>query len=232
MAPRSEVVLSPEEREVLEGWARHPKSALALRCRIVLAAADGGSSKEIAAQLGCDRSTVGRWRRRFAERGLEGLHDDPRPGKPHSMSNHDVERAVATTLEEQPPHVRNGTTSLPSAFDDASAQVIRPRHRADRFRLLLTAIVRAVAEHLDVHVVLDDSSTQKTPGTWRRLVRQPRFTVHVGPTYRSRLTLAQRRFAELTTKLIKRGGRRFGARPHRLDPHLDHQLEPRPQAYV
>jgi transposase len=232
MAPRSEVVLRDEEREVLERWARHPKSALALRCRIVLAAADGGSSKEIAAQLGCDRSTVGRWRRRFAERGLAGLHDEPRPGKPHSMSNHDVERAVATTLEEQSPHVRNGTTSLPSALDHDSAQVIRSRHRADRFRRFLNAIDRAVAEHLDVHVVLDNSSTHKTPGTVRRLVRQPRFTLHVGPTYRSWLNLAQHWFAELTTKWIKRGARRFGARPHRLDTHLDHQLEPRPQAYV
>ena len=55
MAPRAEVVLSDEEREVLERWARRPKSAqaLALRCRIVLAAADGESSIEIAARLGC-----------------------------------------------------------------------------------------------------------------------------------------------------------------------------------
>ena len=54
MALRAEVVLSDEQREVLERWARHPKSsqALAFRCRIVLAAADGRSSKEIAAQLG------------------------------------------------------------------------------------------------------------------------------------------------------------------------------------
>ena len=55
MAQRVEVVLSDEEREVLERWARRPKSAqaLALRCRVVLAAADGESSKEIAARLGC-----------------------------------------------------------------------------------------------------------------------------------------------------------------------------------
>jgi DNA-binding CsgD family transcriptional regulator len=65
MASRSEVVLSDEERDVLERWTRHSRSALVLRCRVVLAAADGGSSKEIAAQLGCGRSTVGRWRRRF-----------------------------------------------------------------------------------------------------------------------------------------------------------------------
>ena len=56
MAQRAEVVLSDEEREVLERWARRPKSAqaLALRCRIVLAAADGEPSSEIAARLGCN----------------------------------------------------------------------------------------------------------------------------------------------------------------------------------
>ena len=60
MPPRAEVVLSEQEREVLERWARRPKSAqaLALRCRIVLAAADGEPSKEIAARLGC---TARRW---------------------------------------------------------------------------------------------------------------------------------------------------------------------------
>ena len=54
MAQRAEVVLSDEERETLERWARRPKSAqaLALRCRIVLAAAEGRSSTEIAAELG------------------------------------------------------------------------------------------------------------------------------------------------------------------------------------
>ena len=57
MAQRAEVVLSGEEREVLERWARRPKSsqALAFRCRIVLAAAEGRSSTEIAAELGCNR---------------------------------------------------------------------------------------------------------------------------------------------------------------------------------
>src|SRR5947199_7661847 len=99
-----EVVLSDEEREVLERWARRPKSsqALAFRCRIVLAAAEGRSSREIAAKLGCTGSTVGRWRGRFARRGFDGLHDEPRPGKPRSISDDDVERVIVKTLEEQP----------------------------------------------------------------------------------------------------------------------------------
>jgi DNA-binding NarL/FixJ family response regulator len=67
MGQRAEVVLGDAEREVLERWARRPKSsqALALRCRIVLAAGAGERNKDIAARLGCDRNTVGKWRRRL-----------------------------------------------------------------------------------------------------------------------------------------------------------------------
>src|ERR671937_1791444 len=96
MARRAEIVLDPGEREVLERWVRRPKSsqALAFRCRIVLAAAEGATSAEIALRLGCNPSTVGRWRGRFATRGLDGLHDEPRPGKPRSISDADVERVL------------------------------------------------------------------------------------------------------------------------------------------
>src|SRR5215210_9210071 len=101
MGQRAEVVLGDEQREVLERWARRPKSAqaLAFRCRVVLAAAEGRSSTEIAAQLGCNANTVGRWRGRFAQRRLDGLHDEPRPGKPRSISDEDVERVIVKTLE-------------------------------------------------------------------------------------------------------------------------------------
>src|SRR3954453_12043392 len=93
----AQVVLSDEEREVLERWARRPKSAqaLALRCRIVLAGADGVSSKEIAARLGCNKATVGRWRGRFARAGLDGLHDEPRPGRPRMIGDAEVEHGDA-----------------------------------------------------------------------------------------------------------------------------------------
>ena len=102
--PTVPVVLSGEERETLERWARRPKSAqaLALRCRIVLAAAEGETNKEIAAGLGCSSSTVGKWRSRFAERRLDGLHDEPRTGKPRTISDYDVERVIVKTLEETP----------------------------------------------------------------------------------------------------------------------------------
>jgi DNA-binding CsgD family transcriptional regulator len=102
--PTAQVVLSEEEREVLERWARRPKSAqaLALRCRIVLAAAGGATNQEIAAELGCHPTTVGKWRNRFAELGVDGLHDEPRPGKPRTISDDDVERVIVKTLEETP----------------------------------------------------------------------------------------------------------------------------------
>src|SRR5712691_8052622 len=105
MARRAEVVLSSEERETLERWARRPKSsqALAFRCRIVLAAAEGRSSTEIAAELGTTGTTVGKWRGRFARRGLDGLHDEPRPGRPRSIGDDAIERVIVKTLEERPP---------------------------------------------------------------------------------------------------------------------------------
>jgi transposase len=311
MAQRVEVVLTGEEREVLERWARRPTSAqaLALRCRIVLAAAEGRPSQEIAAELGCNADTVGRWRGRFARRGLDGLHDEPRPGKPRTISDEDVERVIVKTLEEQPanathwstrsmaaatgmsqsaisriwrafglkPHqteafklspdpqfidkvrdivglylnppeaavvlcvdekaqiqaldrsapvlpllpgvverrshdyVRNGTTNLYAALDLASGKVIAemtPRHRAEEFRRFLNLIDKSVPAHLDVHLVLDNSSTHKTPSIQRWLVRHPRFRLHFTPTYSSWLNLVERWFAELTTKWIKRGTHR------------------------
>src|SRR5438045_5192860 len=128
MAGRSEVVLVGEERETLERWARRPKSsqALALRCRIVLAAAAGRSSAEIASELGCNPSTVGRWRGRFATRGLDGLHDEPRPGKPRSISDEDVERVIVKTLEEQPANATHWSTrSMASATGMGQSAISR-----------------------------------------------------------------------------------------------------------
>jgi transposase len=311
MAKRAEIVLEAEEREVLERWVRRPKTsqALAFRCRVVLAAAEGATSTEIAEELGCNLSTVGRWRGRFATRGIDGLHDEPRPGKPRSISDADVERVLVTTLEERPrdathwstrslaqatgmsqsaisriwrafglkPHrtevfrlspdpqfidkvrdivglylnppeaavvlcvdeksqiqaldrsapvlplmpgvperrthdyVRHGTTNLYAALDLASGQVIAemtPRHRAEEFRRFLKTIDAQVPAHLDIHLVLDNSSTHKTPSIQRWLQRHPRFTLHFTPTYASWLNLVERWFAELTTKWIRRGTHR------------------------
>ena len=312
MAARAEVVLTGEEREVLQRWARRPKSsqALALRCRIVLAAAEGRSSIDIAAELGCNHNTVSKWRGRFARRGFDGLHDEPRPGKPRTISDEQVERVIVKTLEAQPagathwstrsmaqatgmsqsaisriwrafglkPHqteafklspdpqfidkvrdivglylqptrggdralrrregadpgarpvgagagadARGGraaqamatsatappTSTRPSTSPrDAVISEMTPRHRAEEFRRFLNLIEKSVPPHLDLHLVVDNSSTHKTPAIQRWLVRHPRFTLHFTPTYSSWLNLVERWFAELTTKWIKRGSHR------------------------
>jgi transposase len=103
--PTARVVLSDEERETLRRWARRPKSgqALALRCRIVLAAGEGRANKDIAAELGCNPVTVGKWRTRFAAKRLDGLLDEPRPGQPRKITDEVVEAVIVATLETTPP---------------------------------------------------------------------------------------------------------------------------------
>jgi transposase len=99
------LVLSAEERQVLEGWARRRKTsqALALRSRIVLASADGVSVTAMAADLGVSRDTVRKWRSRFMVSRLEGLSDEPRPGAPRTITDEQVELVIAKTLEERGP---------------------------------------------------------------------------------------------------------------------------------
>jgi transposase len=110
--PKREVVLADDERETLERWARRHTSAqaLALVCRIVLACAEGGSDVAVAKRLGLHRDTVGKWRNRFIDRRLDGLHDEPRPGKPRSIGDEDVERVIVKTLEETPPDATHWST--------------------------------------------------------------------------------------------------------------------------
>jgi len=103
--PTAQIVLSDDERETLQRWARRPKSAqaLALRSKIVLAAADGETNQAIAAELRCHPTTVGKWRTRFAEKRLDGLLDEPRPGQPRKITDEVVEAVIVATLETTPP---------------------------------------------------------------------------------------------------------------------------------
>ena len=82
--PKATLVLTDEERAILQSWANRPTSAqrLALRARIVLACADGTDNKAVAKALRITAHTVGKWRARFVEDRLEGLADEPRPGAP------------------------------------------------------------------------------------------------------------------------------------------------------
>ncbi len=124
--------LTDDERDTLERWARRPKSsqALALQCRIVLAAADGEHSKDIADRLGCSATTVGKWRDRFARQRLDGLHDEPRPGKPRTISDDDVERVIVKTLEETPRNATHWSTRSMAAATGMSQTAVSKIWRA------------------------------------------------------------------------------------------------------
>ena len=106
---------------------------------------------------------------------------------------------------------RSGTSSLYAALDLTTGKVISAlhhRHRAIEFNKFLQTIDREVPDHLDVHLVLDNSSTHKTPAIKRWLAAHPRFHLHFTPTSSSWLNLVERWFGELTSKLLKRGAHR------------------------
>ncbi|ARR78313.1 hypothetical protein MOTT12_02649 [Mycobacterium intracellulare subsp. yongonense] len=98
------MVLSDEERDQLRGWARRPKSAqaLALRSRIVLACEGDSSNTAIAHDLGITRGMVTKWRNRFATDRLDGLLDEPRPGRPRVVGDERIEALITATLETAP----------------------------------------------------------------------------------------------------------------------------------
>jgi transposase len=303
-----EVVLSESERSELKALAGRRKTAqaMAMRARIVLVCAEGLQSKQVADQLGVDRATVGKWRRRFVEKRLDGLYDEPRSGAPRTVDDARIEAVIVKTLESVPanathwssrgmakasglsvstvqriwrafglqPHrietfklstdpnfvakvrdvvglymappdraivlcvdeksqiqaldrsqpmlpmrpgqparrshdyKRHGTTSLFAALDIATGAVIGKcyaRHRAREFRKFLDEIEAAVPDGLDVHLVMDNYATHKTPLIRSWLAKRPRWHVHLTPTSASWLNQVERFFALITERKIRRG---------------------------
>ena len=106
---------------------------------------------------------------------------------------------------------RHGTMSLYAALDITTGKVIgslHNRHRAIEFKKFLQTIDREVPDELDVHLVIDNASSHKTPAIKKWLAAHPRFVVHFTPTSSSWMNLVERWFGELTAKKLKRGAHR------------------------
>lgn len=105
-------------------------------------------------------------------------------------------------------YTRYGTTSLFAALDAKTGEVIgecHRRHRAVEFRKFLDTIDGAIPVDLDVHMILDNYGTHKTPMIQRWLAKRPRYHLHFTPTSASWLNLVERWFAALTEKQLRRG---------------------------
>jgi transposase len=333
MARLAALVLSDTERSELAALVRRRKTAqaLALRARIVLECAGGSQNKDVAARLRLDPMTVGKWRRRFVERRLDGLYDEPRSGAPRTIDDARIEAVIVRTLESTPvdathwssrdmarasglstssvqriwrafglqPHrtesfklssdplfvdkvrdvvglyvappahavvlcvdeksqiqaldrsqpllpmrpgqaerrthdyTRHGTTSLFAALDIATGRVIGkcyPRHRATEFRRFLDEIEKAVPDDLDVHLVMDNYATHKTPLIRNWLAKRPRWHVHLTPTGASWINQVERFFALLTDRQIRRGVHRSVAELQTaIHDFIDHHnADPKP----
>ena len=137
--------LDATERETLERWARRPSTpqGLAMRCRVVLGAAQDRANVDIATELGCSTNTVSKWRNRFAQRRLDGLYDDPRPGPPRLIDDAKVEEVVVKTLEETPADATHWSTrSMARAVGLSQSSILRiwrafglKPHRTEDFKI-------------------------------------------------------------------------------------------------
>jgi len=306
--PKAELKLTTEERETLQRFARRRVigGGVVMRSKIVLRCATGADNQDVAEELGVSKAMVGKWRKRFTAHRLDGLLDEPRVGRPRSVTDADVERVVDKTLHDHPKksthwssrslakdlglsqsavgriwkafglrpdraesfslskdpqfiekvrdivglymappenalvlcvdeksqmqaldrtqpllpmipahperrtntYARHGTTSLFAALDIATGRVIGKtfrRHRSVEFRKFLDEIDRAVPKDLDVHLVMDNYGTHKTPEIKRWLQRHPRYHVHFTPTTSSWLNLVESFFSLVERDVTRRG---------------------------
>ena len=199
--PKAELILTEHEREQLLRWSRRAKSsqALALRSRIVLGCAEGEDNKTVAQRLGCSAATVGKWRARFVEQRLDGLADEPRPGRPPSVTADQVEEVVVATLESTPENATHWSRAKMAQRTGLSKSTIgriwrdfglKP-HRAQGFKLstdplLVEKVYDVVGLYLDppeAAVVLSVDETSQVQALARS---QPAFgddARHAGETH-------------------------------------------------
>jgi transposase len=138
-------VLTIDERQTLEQWARRRTTAqaIALRVRLVLRCATGETATAIAREMRITKQTVGKWRARFVARRLGGLLDEPRPGVTRTITDAQVEQVLTTTLESTPRDATHGSTRSLATHCGMSQSAI-PRiwrafalqpHRTETFKL-------------------------------------------------------------------------------------------------
>jgi transposase len=143
--PKAVLELTDPEREQLVRWERRRTSsqALALRSRIVLKCAAGLSNVEVATAVGVSLPTVGKWRSRFCELRLDGLVDDPRPGRPPTITADQVEEVLVATLESTPENATHWSRASMAKRSGLSKSTVgriwrafdlKP-HRTDTFKL-------------------------------------------------------------------------------------------------
>jgi transposase len=143
--PKTPLTLSDKEKSELERLTRRRKTAqaIALRAQIILACATGGTNEAVAEELRISRKTVGKWRKRFIDKRLDGLFDEPRPGAPRKISDEDVERVITMTLESTPRDATHWSTrSMAKAAGMTQTAVSRiwrafalQPHRTETFKL-------------------------------------------------------------------------------------------------
>jgi len=122
---------------------RSTAQGLAQRARIILASADGEQSNIVAARLGIDPDTVGKWRRRFAEHRLEGLRDGPRSGTPRTIEDARIEAVIVRTLETKPPNATHWSSRSMARASGLSVSTVQriwrafglQPHRLETFKL-------------------------------------------------------------------------------------------------
>jgi transposase len=308
MATTTSLRVSKADRKKLESWlrSRSVDRGLAERARIVLMSAEGMSVTRISRKLQITRPTVYKWRERYEEKGVDGLQDRARPGRPTKLTEAKIKRILHLTTERIPkeathwstrlmaryagvtqwqvrqvwtaadlkPHrlktfkisndpqfaekvidvvglymnppdnavvlsvdektqiqaldrtqpmlqlrpgqverrthdyKRHGTASLYAAFDIATGEVsarITKRHRAKEFLAFLRQIDGQVPDVLDLHIILDNSSTHKTEAVQRFVKRHPRLQFHFIPTSSSWLNAVETWFSQLERRSLHRG---------------------------